>query len=72
MKSINKFSGLNYRQQIIFQNKKLVIINDSKSTSYSSSEELLKMHNNIYWLVGGIPKKKDKLNLSKNNLKAMN
>ncbi|MFL2897272.1 MAG: UDP-N-acetylmuramoyl-L-alanine--D-glutamate ligase [Candidatus Pelagibacter sp.] len=69
LKSINKFSGLNYRQQIIFQNKKLMIINDSKSTSYSSSEELLKMHNNIYWLVGGIPKKKDKLNLSKNNLK---
>ena len=27
------------------------------------------MYNNIYWLVGGIPKKKDKLNLSKDNFK---
>ena len=69
LKSINKFSGLNYRQQIIFQNKRLIIINDSKSTSYSSSEELLKMQNNIYWLIGGIPKKKDKLNLPKKYFK---
>ncbi len=65
LKSINKFQGLNYRQQIIYDKKKLIIINDSKSTSYSSSEELLKMYDNINWLIGGIPKKKDKLNLSK-------
>ena len=69
LKSINEFSGLDYRQQIIFQNKRLIIINDSKSTSYSSSEELLKMQNNIYWLIGGIPKKKDKLNLPKKYFK---
>ena len=68
-KSINKFSGLNYRQQIIFQNKRLIIINDSKSTSYSSSEELLKIKSKIYWLIGGIPKKQDKLNLPKRYFK---
>ena len=63
IKSINKFKGLDYRQQIIYKKKKLTIINDSKSTSYSSSEDLLKTYNNIHWIVGGIPKKKDKLNL---------
>ena len=65
LKSINEFKGLNYRQQTIYDKKKLLIINDSKSTSYSSSEELLKSYENISWLIGGIPKKNDKLNLSK-------
>ena len=40
--AIKKFKGLKYRQQIIFKNKDLTIINDSKSTSYSSSIEVLK------------------------------
>ena len=62
---IKNFKGLKYRQQIIFDNKNISIINDSKSTSYSSSLEMLKKRNNIYWLLGGIPKKGDKLNLSK-------
>ena len=65
IKSINKFKGLNYRQKIIYNKNKLVIINDSKSTSYSSSKELLEMYENIHWLIGGIPKKDDKLLLSK-------
>ncbi len=63
--AIRKFKGLKYRQQTIFNNKNISIINDSKSTSYSSSLEMLKKSNNIYWLLGGIPKKKDKLNLPK-------
>ena len=61
--AIKKFKGLKYRQQIIFQNKDLTIINDSKSTSYSSSIEVLKEKKNIYWIIGGIPKKGDKFNL---------
>ena len=35
------------------------------TTSYSSSIEMLKISNNIYWLLGGIPKKGDKFDLSK-------
>ncbi len=66
IKVIKNFKGLIYRQQIVYKNKRLVIINDSKSTSYSSSIEILKDAKNIYWLVGGIPKKGDKFNLSKN------
>jgi len=62
---IENFKGLKYRQQVIFHNKKILIINDSKSTSYSSSIEILKKSKNIYWLLGGIPKKGDKFNLPK-------
>ena len=72
-KTIKKFSGLKYRQQIIYKKKYLTIINDSKSTSFSSSISLLKNNQNIYWLLGGINKKQDKLNLSKKyfrNIKA--
>ena len=67
--AVRNFKGLRYRQQIIFKNKNLTIINDSKSTSYSSSTEILKEKNNIYWLVGGIPKRGDKFNLPKNYYK---
>ncbi len=64
---VKKFKGLNYRQQIIFKDKNILIINDSKSTSYSSSIEMLKRKKPIYWLIGGIPKIGDKFNLSKEN-----
>ena len=67
IKVVKKFKGLNYRQQIIFKNKDISIINDSKSTSYSSSIEMLKRKNNIYWLLGGIPKIGDRFNLSQKN-----
>ena len=72
-KTIQKFKGLKYRQEIIFKNKYLTIINDSKSTSFSSSIGVLKANYNIYWLVGGIHKKNDKFILPKKyykNIKA--
>ena len=64
-KTLNNFKGLKYRQQIIFDNKNLTIINDSKSTSFASSESILKNFNDIYWILGGIPKKGDKFKLPK-------
>ena len=64
--TVKNFKGLNYRQQIIFNSKKILVINDSKSTSFSSSVEMLKRPGVIYWLLGGIPKKGDRFNLSKN------
>ena len=67
IKTLNRFKGLKYRQQIIYENKNLTIINDSKSTSFASSENLLKNLKNVYWILGGIPKKGDQLNLSKKN-----
>ena len=37
LKIINNFRGLKFRQEIIYNSKKLAIINDSKSTSFSST-----------------------------------
>lgn len=67
-KTIKNFKGLKYRQQIILQKKNLTIINDSKSTSFSSSVGILKKDSNILWLLGGIYKKGDKLELKKKDL----
>jgi UDP-N-acetylmuramoylalanine--D-glutamate ligase len=68
-RTLNQFRGLKYRQQIIFENKNLTIINDSKSTSFASSENLLKNLKKVYWILGGIPKKGDQFNLSKKHCK---
>ncbi len=65
IKTIKNFKGLKYRQQVIFNKPYLKIINDSKSTSFSSSIGLLKTNSNIFWILGGIHKKGDKFNLSK-------
>ena len=62
-KTLEKFNGLNYRQEIVYNSKKLTIINDSKATSFSSSKSLLGSLNNVYWIVGGLAKKGDKLSL---------
>ena len=73
VKTLKRFKGLKYRQQIIFQSKKLIIINDSKATTFSASASLLRSLTNVYWIVGGQGKKGDRLLLSKikcKNIKA--
>ena len=67
--TIEKFKGLKFRQQIIHQTNKITIINDSKSTSYSSSVNILKSLKRVYWIIGGIPKNGDKFLISKKNCK---
>jgi len=71
-KVVNSFKQLNFRQQILYKNKKLLIINDSKSTSFSSSINLLESYKNIYWLVGGRFKKGDIFVLNKKYYKNIN
>jgi len=63
LKTVNLFKGLEFRQQVIYKNKFVTIINDSKSTSFSSTINLLKSYKNIYWILGGLAKKGDKFNL---------
>ncbi len=73
IRTIKNFKGLRYRQQIIFKRKGLTIVNDSKSTSFSSSIGILKSNSNIYWILGGIHKRGDKFKLPKkyfNNIRA--
>jgi UDP-N-acetylmuramoylalanine--D-glutamate ligase len=67
--TLKKFKGLKYRQEVIFQSKKLTIINDSKATTFSSSVSLLKSLSNVYWIVGGQGKKGDELLMSKKDCK---
>ena len=71
-KTINNFKGLPFRQEIIYQNKKVMIMNDSKSTSFSSSLNILKSFKNIHWILGGLAKKGDKLNLPNKFQKILN
>ena len=63
IKTVNSFKGLDYRQQIIYKNKFVTILNDSKSTSFSSSLNLLKSYKNIFWILGGLAKKGDRFEL---------
>jgi len=72
LKTLQNFQGLKFRQQIIFKKENLTIINDSKSTSFSSSIGLLKKYQNVHWILGGIHKKKDELILSKKYFNKIN
>jgi len=63
IKAINRFKGLPHRQEVVFSKKKLLCINDSKATSFDASLQSLLNYNNIYWIVGGLPKYQDYFNL---------
>ena len=65
LKTINKFKGLNFRQQVIYKNKNFKVINDSKATSFSSTINILESLNKVHWLLGGIPKSGDNFYMSK-------
>ncbi len=62
---INNFKPLKFRQELILDSKNFKIINDSKSTTLSSTIPFLKSNKKIYWILGGIFKKGDKFNLKK-------
>ena len=59
IKGLNKFKGLPHRQETVFSNRKLVCINDSKATSFDACLQSLSNYTEIYWIVGGLPKKQD-------------
>ena len=59
IRGLNKFKGLPHRQEIVFSGKKLLCINDSKATSFDACLQSLLNYNEIYWIVGGLPKYQD-------------
>ena len=63
IKSLNTFKGLPHRYEIFLKRKNCVFINDSKATSFQAAKFALRSTKNIYWIVGGLPKKKDKIKL---------
>ncbi len=70
IKSLNSFRGLPHRYEIFLKKKKCLFINDSKATSFEATKFALKNSKNIFWILGGLPKKKDKIILRnlKNNI----
>ena len=62
-KAINEFKPLQHRQETVFSKNKVICINDSKATSFEATLQSLSNYNNIYWIVGGLPKFKDKFYL---------
>ncbi len=59
IKALNNFKGLPHRQEIVFSNKNLLCINDSKATSFDACLQSLSHYKQIYWIVGGLPKYQD-------------
>ena len=64
-KSLASFKGLYHRHEIFLKTKKFVFINDSKATSFISSEKAILNNDNIIWILGGLPKTDDKINVDK-------
>ena len=59
--SINSFVGLSHRYEIFLKKKNIIFINDSKATSFESTKYALLSSKNIYWILGGLPKKNDNI-----------
>tara|TARA_Y100001970_G_scaffold290261_1_gene423260 strand:+ start:572 stop:1864 length:1293 start_codon:yes stop_codon:yes gene_type:complete len=63
IKSMNSFVGLPHRHEIILKKKGITFINDSKATSFQATKYALATNKNIYWILGGLPKEKDKIDI---------
>jgi UDP-N-acetylmuramoylalanine--D-glutamate ligase len=63
IKSLFTFKGLPHRHEIFLKKKNLQFINDSKATSFEATKFALNNNKNIYWIVGGLPKLNDNINL---------
>ncbi len=70
IKSMNSFLGLPHRYEIFLKKKGITFINDSKATSFQATKFALASSKNIYWILGGLPKDKDKIDLKyiRNNI----
>ena len=65
IKAINSFVGLPHRYEIFLKKKNIVFINDSKATTFESTKYALINTKNVFWILGGLPKKNDKILFSK-------
>ena len=55
--AMKSFVGLPHRCEFFLKKKNIVFINDSKATSFEATKLALKSRKNIYWILGGLPKK---------------
>ncbi len=70
VESLVNFKGLNHRHEIFYKKNNITFINDSKATTFEASKFALKSNQNIFWIVGGLPKLGDefKINEIKKNI----
>tara|TARA_B100001248_G_scaffold259715_1_gene246292 strand:- start:14094 stop:15380 length:1287 start_codon:yes stop_codon:yes gene_type:complete len=61
IEALNSFVGLPHRYEVFLKKSNTTFINDSKATSFEASKFALKNTKNIFWIVGGLPKKNDKI-----------
>jgi UDP-N-acetylmuramoylalanine--D-glutamate ligase len=64
IKTISSFIGLPHRYETFLKIKKNIFINDSKATSFDATKFALSNSKNVYWILGGLPKKNDKIRLT--------
>ena len=72
IKTMKSFKSLPHRFEIFLKKKDVLFINDSKATTFRATQSALSSLKNIYWILGGQPKKGDKfklLNFKKNIVK---
>ena len=70
--SLSSFKGLPHRYESFLKKDNFTFINDSKATSFQATKFALKNTKNIFWILGGLPKKDDKIilkDLKKNIIK---
>lgn len=65
IKAMNSFKGLPHRFEVFIKKKHVTFINDSKATSFKASQSALSSLKNIFWILGGLPKKNDKIKIYK-------
>ncbi len=63
--AMRSFKGLSHRFELFFNRKNVFFINDSKATTFVATKSALSSLKNIYWILGGLPKKGDKISLSR-------
>ena len=63
IKSMSTFVGLPHRYETFLRKKNTIYINDSKATSFEAAKFALTSSKNIFWILGGLPKYKDKIDL---------
>ncbi len=55
-KGLASFPGLAHRQQLVGEKDGVRFINDSKATNADATSKALVCYENIYWIIGGLPK----------------
>tara|TARA_B100001057_G_scaffold451750_1_gene495095 strand:+ start:142 stop:1419 length:1278 start_codon:yes stop_codon:yes gene_type:complete len=65
VETMKSFKGLPHRFEIFLKKNNTTFINDSKATSFAAAKSALYSLKNIYWILGGLPKKGDKFKVLK-------